>query len=171
MQAVSCIVPTGHLSYAPLEPESFYRGLAESPGAIIADAGSCDIGPYPLGSDGAASPEEWQRFDLDHMLRGARSLRIPMLISSCNDTGTNTGVSKFVRIIKDIAAQHRLAPFKLAALRYTLEKEHLATALRNGKPIRGLDGRSDLTLDVLERTDTMLFSITGNILKLSKQVV
>ena len=56
MNHVSCLVPTGHLSYAPLEPESFYRGLQEHPGAIIADAGSCDIGPYPFGSDTAASP-------------------------------------------------------------------------------------------------------------------
>ena len=61
MTRVSCIVPTGHLSYAPLEPDSFYRGLERRTGAVIADAGSCDIGPYPLGANTAASPEEWQR--------------------------------------------------------------------------------------------------------------
>jgi hypothetical protein len=156
MNQVSCIVPTGHLSYAPLEPESFYRGLEQHPDAIIADAGSCDIGPYPLGADAAASPEEWQRFDIDHMLRGARQLQIPMIISSCNDTGTNSGVDKFVHIVKDAAAQHGLAPFKLAAIRHTLDKGHLAAALRAGQPIKGLDGRPELTLEMLERTDSIV---------------
>lgn len=156
MNHVSCLVPTGHLSYAPLEPESFYRGLQEYPGAIIADAGSCDIGPYPLGSDTAASPEEWQRFDLDHMLRGARQLHVPMLISSCNDTGTNTGVDIFVRIIKDIAAEHHLPPFTLAAIRHTLTKADLVRTLQQGERIAGLDGRADLTLDGLERTENVV---------------
>ena len=156
MTRVSCIVPTGHLSYAPLEPESFYRGLELRPGAVIADAGSCDIGPYPLGANMAASPEEWQRFDLDHMLRGARQLQAPMLVSSCNDTGTNEGVDKFVRIIRDIAREQRLAPFKLASIRHTLDKSVLIQALKRGERIAGLDGRPDLTLDVLERTDALV---------------
>jgi hypothetical protein len=156
MTQVSCLVPTGHLSYAPMEPASFYAGLKEQPGAIIADAGSCDIGPYPLGAGSCASPEEWQRFDLDHMLRGARQLQIPMLVSSCNDTGTNQGVDKFVRIIKDIAAQHRLAPFRLASIRYILDKAFVHNALRQGRSVKGLDGRPDLTLEVLERTDNLV---------------
>ena len=63
MQHVSCIVPTGHLSYAPLEPDSFYRGLRENPGAIIADAGSCDIGPYPLGAN-TADPANAFKFSI-----------------------------------------------------------------------------------------------------------
>ncbi|MGQ4807141.1 hypothetical protein NKDENANG_00485 [Candidatus Entotheonellaceae bacterium PAL068K] len=104
MQPVSCVGPTGHLGYAPMEPESFYQSLAEHPGAVIADSESCDIGPYPLGSKTAASPEEWQRFDIEPMLRGARQSQIPLIISSCNDTGTNEGVETYVRIIKEIAA-------------------------------------------------------------------
>lgn len=154
--AVSCIVPTGHLSYAPMEPDSFYRGLQEGPGAIIADAGSCDIGPYPLGSNTAASPEAWQRFDIDHMLRGARQLGVPMIISSCNDTGTNNGVDKFVRIIKDVATTHQLPPFRLAAIRHTLTKDHLVQALQRGERLAGLGGRPDLTSEVLARTDNLV---------------
>ena len=156
MTRVSCIVPTGHLSYAPLEPDSFYRGIEERPGAVIADAGSCDIGPYPLGANAAASPEEWQRFDLDHMLLGARQLQAPMIVSSCNDTGTNEGVDKFVRIIRDVARAQRCAPFKLASIRHTLDKSTLIQALGRGERIAGLDGRPDLTLDVLERTDNLV---------------
>jgi hypothetical protein len=156
MSHVSCIVPTGHLSYAPLEPGSFYLGLKENPGAIIADAGSCDIGPYPLGTKSAASPEEWQRFDLDHMLRGARQLQIPLVISSCNDTGTNEGVDKFVRLIKDIAAQHALPRFTLASIRHTMDKAFLQKALQRGVPVKGLEGRPELTPEVLERTENLV---------------
>jgi hypothetical protein len=156
MTSVSCIVPTGHLSYAPLEPDSFYRGLDRHPGAIIADAGSCDIGPYPLGANAAASPEEWQRFDLAHMLRGARQLNIPMIVSSCNDTGTNQGVDKFARMIKDIAQEHHLSRFTLACIRHTLDNAALAQALQRGDRIAGLDGRADLSQDVLDRTDNLV---------------
>ncbi len=156
MTRVSCIVPTGHLSYAPLEPDSFYRGLEEHPGAVIADAGSCDIGPYPLGANSAASPEEWQRFDLDHMLRGARQLQVPMIVSSCNDTGTNEGVDKFVQLIRDVAQSQRCDPFNLAAIRHTLDKSTLIQALERGERIAGLDGRPDLTIEMLERTDNIV---------------
>ena len=156
MQQVSCIVPTGHLGYAPMEPESFYQGLAEHPGAVIADSGSCDIGPYPLGSKTAVSPEEWQRFDIEHMLRGARQLQIPLLISSCNDTGTNEGVDKYVGIIKEIAQAHHLPPFTLASIRFTLDKAGLLTALPRRVQIKGLDGRPNLTEEILEHTDSLV---------------
>jgi hypothetical protein len=156
MKRASCIVPTGHLSYTPLEPESFYRGLTEHPDAIIADAGSCDIGPYPLGANAAASPEEWQRFDLEHILRGAHRLRIPMIVSSCNDTGTNEGVDKFVRIIKDIAATHNLTPFTLASIRHSLDKTALTHTLQRGERIKGLGDRPDLTHAILDRTDNLV---------------
>ena len=56
MKHVSCIVPTGHLSYAPLEPGSFNLGLKEHPGAIIARAGSCVLVRTP-GDQGSRQPD------------------------------------------------------------------------------------------------------------------
>ena len=60
-QAVRIITPTGHLGTTPLEKASFERGCAASPDFIVADSGSADIGPYPLGADKPASDEVWQR--------------------------------------------------------------------------------------------------------------
>jgi hypothetical protein len=61
MKTVRIITPTGHLGTTPLEKGSFERGCAASPDFIVADSGSADIGPYPLGADQPASDEVWQR--------------------------------------------------------------------------------------------------------------
>ena len=37
----------------------------ENPDFIVADAGSCDMGPRPLGADQHVSLESWQRHDLE----------------------------------------------------------------------------------------------------------
>ena len=116
MRPVRIICPTGHLGTTPLEKGSFALGCEASPDYIIADSGSADIGPFPLGADKAASNEVWQRHDLEAMLLAARRLRIPMIIGSASDTGTNRGVAQFARLIREIAREHKLAPFRLATI-------------------------------------------------------
>ncbi|HEX6967734.1 MAG TPA: acyclic terpene utilization AtuA family protein [Micromonosporaceae bacterium] len=145
--------PTGHLGFTPLEKESFEAGLAERPSAIVADSGSADIGPYPLGADLAHSPTEWQRQDLEHCLLGARKLGVPLVIGSASDTGTDRGVDSYISIIRELAAEHGLAPFRLAAIRSEIEPSRLAAALAQGCVISGLDGRPDADPDTIARTD------------------
>src|SRR3989454_7212839 len=116
MKAIRIITPTGHLGTTPLEKASFERGCAAAPDFIVADSGSADIGPYPLGADRAASDEVWQRHDIEAMLVAARRLGIPLIIGSASDTGTDRGVDQYVRLVREIAAQHRLGPVRLAAL-------------------------------------------------------
>ena len=48
---MSILSPTGHLGFTPIERGSFELGVARRPDAIVADSGSCDIGPQPLGAD------------------------------------------------------------------------------------------------------------------------
>lgn len=116
MRPLKILCPTGHLSFTPLEPGSFLLGCAEKPDFIIADAGSSDMGPRPLGADQHVSLEEWQRHDLEIMLVEARRLGVPMIVGSASDTGTDRGVDQFVRLIEEIARKHGLRPFKLAAI-------------------------------------------------------
>jgi hypothetical protein len=71
-ERMSILSPTGHLGFTPIERGSFEIGLARRPDAIVADSGSSDIGPQPLGADEHCSPEEWQRHDLELMLLAAR---------------------------------------------------------------------------------------------------
>src|SRR5438094_7077344 len=108
--------PTGHLGFTPIERGSFDLGVARGPDAIVADSGSCDIGPQPLGADEHCSPEEWQRQDLELMLLAARRLGVPMIVGSASDTGTNRGVDQYTRIIRALARQHGLEPFRLATI-------------------------------------------------------
>lgn len=153
MKAVKILCPTGHLSFTPLEPDSFHRGCELAPDFIAADAGSCDMGPRPLGADQHVSLEAWQRQDLEYMLLASRRLGVPMIIGSASDTGTDRGVDQFVELITDIAREHRLPPFKLAAIYSEVPVAELKRRLGAGRRIEGLDGRPDADAATLERTD------------------
>ncbi len=152
MTVKTILCPTGHLSFTPLEKDSFLHGCTLRPDYVIADAGSCDMGPRPLGADQHVSLEAWQRQDLEVMLVESRRLGAPMVIGSASDTGTDRGVDQFVRLIREISAQHRLAPFRLAAIYSEQSIDSLRQRLSAGARIEGLDGRPDADQGVLERT-------------------
>ncbi len=156
MDAVTILCPTGHLGFTPFEKASFLAGCDHGPDFIVADSGSCDIGPYPLGADSQASPPAWQRHDLEAMLLAARRLGVPMIVGSASDTGTDRGVEQFAAMIRDIAAEHGLAPFRLATIKSEQTREFLLGQLAAGTPIKGLDGRADADEVLLARTDRIV---------------
>ncbi len=155
-QTLRFLCPNGHLGFAPLKTESFYRGVETRPDFIVADSGSDDIGPGPLGSDTSTSPREWQLHDLEHMLLAARRGGVPMIIGSAGDTGTNSRVDLYVGMIRDIARRHGLAPFKLGWFYSEVDLAALRERVRSGERICGLDGRPELTVEELERTDRVV---------------
>ncbi|MCC6306150.1 MAG: acyclic terpene utilization AtuA family protein [Rhodobacteraceae bacterium] len=152
MKRIKILCPTGHLAFTPMEKESFAAGCRERPDFIVADAGSCDMGPRPLGADTHVSLEAWQRHDLEAMLLAARALGVPMIVGSASDTGTDRGVDQFVGLIRDIARQHRLAPFRLAAIYAEIEVAELERRRAAGVRIEGLDGRAPADAATLART-------------------
>lgn len=156
MAEVSILCPTGHLGFTPLEPASFRAGCALKPDFIVADSGSCDIGPYPLGADGQASPAVWQRHDLEIMLTEARRLGVPMIIGSASDTGTDRGVRQFAQIIRDIAAEQGMAPFRMATIFSEVPRDQLLARLRDGASVLGLDGREDADEATVASTDRIV---------------
>jgi hypothetical protein len=156
MRTVRIITPTGHLGTTPLEKASFERGCAASPDVIVADSGSADIGPYPLGADKAASDEVWQRHDIEAMLVAARRLEIPLILGSASDTGTDRGVDQYVRLCREIASEHRLGPFRLAAIYSEIPVGEIRRRLEAGAIIQGLNGRPDADAAALDRTDRIV---------------
>jgi hypothetical protein len=150
---LSILSPTGHLGFTPIERGSFDLGVARHPDLIVADSGSCDIGPQPLGADEHCSPEEWQRHDLELMLLASRKLGVPMIIGSASDTGTDHGVRQYAEIIRALAKQHGLAPLRLATIRSEVTRDELTKRMKAGARVEGLDGRADLTLETVARTD------------------
>ncbi|PWB71488.1 MAG: glutamate mutase [Anaerolineales bacterium] len=152
-EGLSCLVATGHLGYSPLHPETFWRGLEQfEPRAVIADSGSCDIGPEPLASGRASSSAEWQKHDIEILLQGARQNGIPLIISSASDTGTNEGVDQYAQIVRELAAEHRLGPLKMGLIKHDMTRDYLRRLLREGVIIRGLDGFPPLKRRDIERT-------------------
>lgn len=150
------LCPNGHLGFAPLKVESFDLGVATRPDFILADSGSDDIGPVPLGTDTSTAPKEWQRHDLEKMLLAARQLGVPMIIGSAGDTGSNSRVDMYVGMIRDIAQQHGLAPFRLGYFYSEVPKEVVRAKLRAGDRVLGLDGRDDLDEAELDATERIV---------------
>ena len=156
MNSMKIICPNGHLGFAPLRTESFHLGVKARPDYIAADSGSDDVGPVPLGSDTSTSPQAWQRHDLEEMLLAARGLGVPMIIGSAGDTGSNSRVDLYVRIIQELATKHRLAPFKIGYFYSEVEPQRVRAQLQAGKRIAGLDGYGDLTEAELNATDRIV---------------
>jgi hypothetical protein len=90
------------------------------------------------------------------MLLAARRLGIPMIIGSAGDTGSNSRVDLFVRMIRELAAKHSLAPFKLGWFYSEVDKEHLRRKMRAGSAVEGLDGRAALSEAELDATDRIV---------------
>jgi hypothetical protein len=150
------LCPNGHLGFAPTREGSFNLGVAAEPDIIACDSGSSDCGPVPLGSDTSTSPLVWQTHDIEVMLLAARRLGIPMMIGSAGDTGTNSRVDRYVRIVRDLAENHRLAPFKIGYFYSEVPREVVRRKIKAGDAVHGLDGRPDLTLADLDATDRIV---------------
>lgn len=156
MDSMKIICPNGHLGFAPLRTESFQVGVDASPDYIAADSGSDDVGPVPLGSDTSTSPEAWQRHDLEQMLLAARKLGVPMIIGSAGDTGSNSRVDLYVRIIQELAVKHSLPKFNVGYFYSEVDKETVRKNIRNGDGVLGLDGYENLTETELDATDRIV---------------
>jgi hypothetical protein len=156
MQSLRIICPNGHLGFAPLRVESFRLGVAARPDYIAADSGSDDVGPIPLGTDTSTSPLAWQTQDLEHMLLASRELRVPMIIGSSGDTGSNSRVDLYVRIIRELATKHRLARFKLGYFYSEVDKELLRQRMRAGDAVEGLEAHGRLTEAELDATQRIV---------------
>jgi Acyclic terpene utilisation family protein AtuA len=152
MRSLRIICPNGHLGFAPIRAESFHLGVAARPDYIAADSGSDDVGPVPLGTDTSTSPLSWQTHDLEHMLLASRELGVPMIIGSSGDTGSNSRVDLYVKIIKDLAAKHRMPPFKLGYFYSEVDKEDLRRRMRAGETVAGLEGYEALSESELDAT-------------------
>lgn len=150
------ICPNGHLGFAPTKEESFYIGVATKPDYYCADSGSDDIGASALGSDRSVSMYKWQKHDLELMLLASRKQNVPMIIGSAGDTGANSRVDMYVQIIKDLAIEHQLPPFKIGYFYSEVDKSYINQKLNEGVIIEGLDSRSALTKTELDKTDRIV---------------
>jgi len=149
VRVLSC---NGHLGFGKTRAPSFYNALEAGVDYLVSDAGSCDIGPGPLGSDGFVSPTEWVRHDLELMLLAARERNLPMIIGSAGDAGSKAGVDKFVGIIKELAAKHDLPEFTIGYFYSDIDPALLTEAINAGVELEGLDDGPALTQEDVDAT-------------------
>jgi len=90
------------------------------------------------------------------MLLAARKSGVPMIIGSAGDTGSNSRVDLYVKLIREIAAEHKLAPFTIGYFYSEIDKSYLQAQLKAGVEITGLDGYASLTEAELEATDRIV---------------
>ncbi|MCM3717654.1 acyclic terpene utilization AtuA family protein [Fictibacillus phosphorivorans] len=150
------LCPNGHLGFAPTKEESFRIAAATKPDYYCCDSGSDDIGASALGDDRSVSMYKWQKHDLELMLLAAREQGVPMIVGSSGDTGANSRVDMYVQIIKDLAKEHNLPPFKLAYFYSEVDKSYLSNKLESEVVIEGLDGRDPISQEDLDKTERVV---------------
>jgi hypothetical protein len=156
MKTLRIICPNGHLGFAPLRVESFQLGVDAHPDYIAADSGSDDVGPGPLATDTSTSPLAWQTHDLEQMLLASRRIGVPMIIGSSGDTGSNSRVDLYLKIIRELADKHRLPRFKVGWFYSEVPKDMLRRRMRAGEEVRGLEAHGALTEPELDATERIV---------------
>ena len=158
MNSLKVLISTGHLGTAPSNPESFRRGMEAKPDYIVADGGSSDPGPVYLGEDTTLG--HFVREELELFLTAARQARIPLVIGSAGDTGSNRGVDEFVGMIKEIAQEYRMPKFRVGYFYSEVSKDFLKAKLSAGRKIAGLGGFPDLTGHEIDQA-TRVVAVAG----------
>src|SRR5690606_29163455 len=152
MEEMRILSATGALGATPFDVESFQLGLRRDPHMVGADAGSNDVGPYGLGADRCYFPREWVKHDLRQLLLAARSRKIPMAVGTAGHMGTDNGDEYHAELIREIAVEEGLEPFRMAKIYTELDKETLRAKHRAGD-VSSLDDSPELTDEAIDATD------------------
>lgn len=126
-----------------MHADSYWTAVEQGPNAIVADAGSGDIGPNYLGSGAEYNPRAWEKHDLRLMLLAARKLRVPMIVGSAGGAGTNAAVDRYADLVTEIAAEEGLSGFVMARIYSEVNRDALARRAASER-IEGLGAREPL---------------------------
>jgi len=157
-EKLSVLVSTGNLGDNIIEKGTFYEGIKRDINFFAADAGTADAGPVFLGADMPHNPYEWEYHDLELLLIASREKKVPMIVGSCSTTGTDRGVNLYADIIRTIAKERKLAPFKMALIYSQIDKEELLKRIKYEK-IEPLGALHDLDEDTILKTTNVTASM------------
>lgn len=151
------LAATGGLGFTPPDPaRSYLRALERRPDAIVADAGSADIGPLFLGADAVYNEPEWERLDLERLLDGAARLDVPLIVGSCAGTGTDRGVEAYAKIVHQLAREGGRS-FRTALIFAQQQPSWLERILADGRPTTPLTPLlGELSPDGVAASDTIV---------------
>jgi hypothetical protein len=154
---VRLLAATGAVGFTPPDPErSFRSALERSPDAIVADAGSADIGPLFLGSDTAYNDTDWERQDLERLLDGSRRLGVPLIVGSCGGTGTDRAVRSYAAMVDEIGRAQGTA-YETALIFSEHPRQWLHERRCASGPVRSLTPLlQDLSAEDIDATDHLV---------------
>jgi hypothetical protein len=147
---VRIIFPIGMLG-GWFPEETVARGIAMGADAIAVDAGSTDSGPHYLGAAIGKSSRASVKRDLRVLIVAARAAGIPVVVTSCGTSGTDTGVDWTADIAREIADEEKLS-FTLARIYSELSRETVLDALESGRT-RPLEPAAPLAAEVVQRCE------------------
>jgi len=133
---------TGQLGYG-IPAASLGEALRRQPDMLGADMGSTDIGPTFLGNGQMATSAEQTKKDLAALLKGARSLDIPLVIGSAGSAGAGPHLDATLAMVREIAREEGLK-FRLAVIRSDMPRDVVKAAVRAGD-MRSLGLLAELT--------------------------
>lgn len=142
--------PTGVLGVGFSE-DHFLAALTRDLAFIGCDAGSTDGGPANLGGNKPFFSRGAIKRDLRILLKGARSIDVPLLIGSCGGSGGNWNLNWVWEIVQEIAREEDLH-FKTALIESEPDRDLLLQKYRSGK-FRALDPAPEIDEDTLRDTD------------------
>lgn len=149
-RSVRIIFPIGMLGGGITE-ETVARGISLGADAIAVDGGSTDSGPHYLGAGIAKTSWGSLKSDLRTILVAGRRAGIPVVVTTCGTSGTDSGVDWVAAIAQEIADEEGLR-FRLARIYSELTKEAVLEAVTGGL-VAPLEPAGPLTAGTVSRCE------------------
>ena len=143
--------PCGILGYG-FPVSSLETALAQSPDAIVVDAGSTDAGPHKLGAGTAIVSRMAAKKDLALLMEGARRLGIPLIIGSAGGSGARKHTEWTLDIIREIAREMDWHP-RTAVIWADIPDAEVAEAMRHDRIEKMSPNVPDLTEETMAETN------------------
>lgn len=131
MSRFSLVSATGMLG-SGFRPESLHKALDLGAEMIGCDAGTTDGGPSYLATGTAAFSDAALKRDLDTMVTAGVRAGVPVLIGSAGMSGSDVGVDRVVRLVREIARERALT-FRLGTIRCEIDKATAHRHLESGR--------------------------------------
>lgn len=163
MKELKILAPCGILGYG-YPKDSFMRGMAYQPDAIVVDAGSTDAGPHKLGAGVAIVSERACKKDLETMIIEGAKANIPVIIGSAGGSGAKVHVEWTWNIIQEIISEQSLHSLKVAIIWADIPKDAVYEGLHN-KTVEPLG------LTVKELTEERLQATNGIVAQMGHEPI
>lgn len=156
-------MPLDYLSFfvgSGFPDASLERARETSLDFIGADAGTIDVGPYQLAGMGTIFSADLCRHDLRRILPLARAKNIPLVIGSCGGSGSDWGVDWVSDMVREIAQEEGLSPFKVAKIYAEPDRDYLIGKIRDDR-IHPLGGTPVPFKEESVRRSTKIVGVMG----------